>query len=68
MNDHQRAEEITADRLVLKAKDYGVTLAAIGAISDQDVPAAQIGVLLLAVHRLMLEQGRDLYRVLVRPE
>jgi argininosuccinate lyase len=68
MNDHQRAEEIMAERLIERTKMYAGMLVATGIIDHEDAEPAALAAMLKAVEVYAKEVGLDPDRVLVRPE
>jgi hypothetical protein len=68
MNDHQRAEEIMAERLIERTKMYAGMLVATGIIDREDAEPAALAAMLKAVEVYAKEVGLDPDRVLVRPE
>jgi hypothetical protein len=68
MNDHQRAEEIMAERLIERTKLYAGMLVATSIIDREDAEAAALAAMLKAVEVYSQSIGIDPDRVLVRPE
>jgi argininosuccinate lyase len=68
MNDHQRAEEIMAERLIERTKLYAGMLVATGIIDHEDAEPAALAAMLKAVEVYAKEVGLNPDRVLVRPE
>lgn len=68
MNDHARAEQIMAERLIERTKLYAGMLVATGIIEHGDAQPAALAAMLKAVEVYSKEVGIDPDRLLVRPE
>ena len=68
MNDHARAEEIMAHKIIERSKIYAGMLVATGIIDHEDVEPAALAAMLKAVEIYSQSIGIDPDRVLVRPE
>ena len=68
MNDHARAEEIMAHKIIERSKIYAGMLVATGIIDHEDAEPAALAAMLKAVEIYSQSIGIDPDRVLVRPE
>ena len=68
MNDHARAEEIMAHKIIERSKIYAGMLVATGIIDHEDAQPAALAAMLKAVEMYSKAIGLDPDRVLVRPE